>query len=168
MEIEYEKYKRLIYKRAWIWARKTGMDVEELIAEGNLVFAIKVKEYDEEKSCFSTFLYRSLELHFLNLFNYQKTRRHNAVDGVEFLPAKNNTGDNVILMDFLEKKSSESAKKILILALNPPPDFIDCVKKRNGGRVNKASIQDYWRAKGGSISECWRAFAELKETLSMI
>ena len=37
-EIKYEDYKKLIYKIAWHWHRKTGIDFEELVGEGNVAF----------------------------------------------------------------------------------------------------------------------------------
>ena len=62
----YKQYKLLIYKQAWKWAWESGWDVEELKAEGNLVFCECVQTW-KKKAKFSTYLWGRLNWRFQDL-----------------------------------------------------------------------------------------------------
>jgi RNA polymerase sigma factor (sigma-70 family) len=64
-QIRYEDYKDLIFERAWHWASRTGWDIDELIAEGNLIFMNSLRKFNPAKSRFSTYLHHSLDLYLM-------------------------------------------------------------------------------------------------------
>lgn len=73
---EYKDYERLINYVAWKWHHKTGIDHEELVAEGNLVFVKCSEDYDPELSKFSARLGTFLELHYQNMLNTQRCKKN--------------------------------------------------------------------------------------------
>ena len=50
----------MINQRAWDVSKKTGVDFEELQAQGALIYCKTLEDYDVSKSSFSTILYISL------------------------------------------------------------------------------------------------------------
>lgn len=59
-EIKFENYKNMIDKRAWEVSKRTGVDFEELQAQGAFIYCYVLKRYDSTKSSFATILYLSL------------------------------------------------------------------------------------------------------------
>lgn len=67
-KINYDDYKKAICGLAWKWARRTGADPWELMAEGNLAFVEASQKFNPGKAGFITFLYRFINTRFYNLF----------------------------------------------------------------------------------------------------
>jgi hypothetical protein len=58
---EYEKYKNMIHKKALCMFKTTGVPIEELISQGNLLFCEALLKYNADKASFSTYLTMFLE-----------------------------------------------------------------------------------------------------------
>jgi len=72
---DIEDYKLLIYKVASSFHRTTGLDYDDLIAQGNLLFCKARQAYQPNRNVkFSTFLYRYL-INGLNLY-VKEQRKH--------------------------------------------------------------------------------------------
>lgn len=56
----FEKYVNLIRSKAWFYAKKTGIDFEEIEAQGYLIYCQCLENYDVTKADFSTHLYIEL------------------------------------------------------------------------------------------------------------
>lgn len=67
--MNYNKYKNLIYKKAWDFKKKNPhICIDDLISEGNLIFMKCCKTFDENKNVlFSTYLNKCL---FYGLYNF--------------------------------------------------------------------------------------------------
>lgn len=59
-DTKFENYKKMIDKKAWEVSKKTGVDFEELRAQGAFIYCYVLNRYDPSKSSFSTILYLSL------------------------------------------------------------------------------------------------------------
>ena len=57
----YSSVKNLIFSKAHSFARSTGHEVEELIAQGNLIYCQALKKHDPNKAKFITLLYLQLD-----------------------------------------------------------------------------------------------------------
>ena len=53
-EIKFENYIKMIDKKAWEVSKKTGVDFEELRAQGAFIYCYVLNRYDPSKSSFST------------------------------------------------------------------------------------------------------------------
>jgi hypothetical protein len=64
-KINYEDYRKLIYKISWWWNKKTGWPIDDLISEGNAVFCLALQYYVPRKKIqFSTYLVKTLGVRF--------------------------------------------------------------------------------------------------------
>lgn len=61
-EQEYKKVQNLIYAKAHSFARTTGYEVDDFIAQGNLIYCQSLLKYDVNRGKFITLLYLSLNL----------------------------------------------------------------------------------------------------------
>jgi DNA-directed RNA polymerase specialized sigma24 family protein len=60
-KINLVDYVNMIRKFSWYYAKKFGMDYEDVEAQGFLIFCISAQMYKKKKAQFSTFLYRNLK-----------------------------------------------------------------------------------------------------------
>lgn len=72
MDTLYNENKFLIENRATYYAKKSPVDKEELISEGNLAFCNAAKEHKEERSKFSTHLWNAVSHSMLKKINREK------------------------------------------------------------------------------------------------
>lgn len=76
----YENYKKLIMQRAWSFHRTTGLDLKDLIAEGNLCFCRAQRGYRPKSGTqFSTYLYACLNK---GLIDFAKQQNKHTKDTV--------------------------------------------------------------------------------------
>lgn len=161
-EIKYEDYKKLIYKIAWTYHRKTGIDFEELVSEGNIAFCNAKKHFNPDKDIkFCTYLYIAIK-------NTMK-------DFIE----KNNCFDNTNKINFefkdvnnefqikLFENLSDSSKIMIKTIINPPSEIIEWAqsdkwpKKRDG----KKHLLKYFRERGWKFQSIWDCFNEIQMVL---
>ena len=115
MEITFEKFSKMIDKKAWEVSKKTGVDFEELQAQGALIYCKTLKDYDISKSSFSTILYLSLNQLYEYSYYYRDRKRDKTLtEKVE--KAIESYNANPSLKDFLkfakEKLSGDSYRLI--------------------------------------------------------
>ena len=102
-EVKFEKYIKMIDKKAWEVSKKTGVDFEELQAQGALIYCFCLEKYDSTKANFSTILY--LALNGLSQYTYYYNDRYR------------NEDLNETVEDTIEAKSdSVSARELLQVA----------------------------------------------------
>lgn len=165
--LEYKDYEKMIVQRAWKWKAKTGQDIEDLIAEGNLVFCNCLQNYNHEKSAFGTFLYNSLQIHYGNLANtsrYQKTYNpHNSVsfDEERLLPNfyPGDAEEITIFRQLIESLSSD-AKEVVKAVFETP---LEIISEMGVTKITKYALQKYFARKGWKIKRIWTAFGEIQK-----
>jgi hypothetical protein len=101
-EVKFENYTKMIDKKAWEVARKTGVDFEELQAYGALIYCNILEKYDVSKSSFSTILYLGLN----RLYEYAYYDK----DGN--YTAKTNNGKSVIQFSPLTELAEKSIQSM--------------------------------------------------------
>ena len=172
--MQYNSYKRLIAKRAWAWTQRTGLEFEELVAEGNLIFVQASNSYDPEKGMFSTYLWWQLENRYKAMINYHNQSFRFYINS-NILPDFIDQENQVIFSDYLSKKSipkkgkvNGDARAVINLALNLPDDFVNFARQEKGTvRVTKKLIQRYLiQVKGWGIGRCWTAFKMARTALA--
>ena len=160
----YKNYIGLIKKISWSWHKRTGIDLETLIAEANLTFAECQHNYNPKRGKFSTLLYHSVESHFKNLITKRHIQRY---DGVEInlediaLSSKYNQEKECILRNTINCLSKE-AKEITSIVLSAPADLIAMLPKP---RLSKHRLTKYLRLRGWKIPAIIKAFNEISKAL---
>lgn len=147
-EIKFENYKKMIDKKAWEVSKKTGVDFEELQAQGALIYCKTLEYYDISKSSFSTILYLSLN----QLYEYAYYSR----DG-NYL-AKRNKGKRAAQVDALTELVEKTIESI-----NPSPsikELLELAKERLEG--------DSYRLIEWLVNRTWEFQGRLKPCLSMV
>lgn len=171
--IEYKNYEKMIAQRAWKWKSRTGQEIEDLIAEGNLVFCKCIRDYDKKQSAFGTFLYNSLQMHFGNIANtsrYQKTCKPYAC--VEFDEAENNlalssytnscagNAEEITIFRQLLDNFSSDAKEVCKAVFETP---LEIISEMGVTRITKYALQKYFARKGWQTKRIWDAFGEIQK-----
>lgn len=130
-EFAFEKFTKMIDKKAWEVSKKTGVEFEELQAQGALIYLYVLDKYDVSKGAlFSTYL--SLALNRLYEFAYYYRDRNR--DGVllEKVEKSIKAYDiNPSLKDFLElakEKLSGDSYKLIEWLVNRTWEFQGRIK----------------------------------------
>ncbi len=139
----------MIQSRAWYWHKKTGTDIQDLIAAGNLAFAIAIKKYNPNKGAFSTLLWYKLNNHIGDYAKWQGARRSagkspiNAKIYAEYCTVNTPTPENSFRFKTLIESLSEEAKEIIKIIFNCPDELLDLVKKKEKVKITKKAIKAY-------------------------
>lgn len=166
----YEQYQLLILERAISFHKKTGIDVNDLIGQANLIYCIARQKYKpERKAKFSVFLY-----HCLNnrLFDYVKKQRRydNIIKNYKShkesklqLNSQTNISlylNNFNLFYFIEKLSKE-AQFIVNIFLSDPIKILK-IKGTESPREIRSKLCKYLRQKNWKYKKIWDTYTELK------
>jgi DNA-directed RNA polymerase sigma subunit (sigma70/sigma32) len=165
----YLDYKPMVIRTAKLFNRKTGIDLEELISEGNVEFCKALKEWDSKKGSFSTFLWIKLDRH---LNNFCKSRMFNGrnkiipVDDINLIARMDkhliieDVANSYMFKDKINKLSKE-ARLIISMILNPPKEMEEDIQKHP-----LSFLSEYLRKELGwtwSMIRC--SFKEIRECL---
>ena len=146
-EIAFEKFANMINKKAWDVSKKTGVDFEELKAQGALIYCKTLENYDVGKSSFSTILYLSLN----QLYEYAYYFR----DG-NYL-AKTNEGKSKVKVEALTEVVE---KAIESYEINPSlKEFLELAKEKLG--------EDSYKLIEWLVNRTWEFQGRIKPCLSM-
>jgi hypothetical protein len=117
MNIDYENYRKLIYRKSHFVADKYGFEFDEVVGQCNLIFTEAIETYDKSKCSFMTWLYRNLDWK-LNMW-VRKQTKHWFADAkiIEETPI---VYDNPsIINDMMEVLDDDSKRVFGIVTKNP-------------------------------------------------
>jgi len=161
--IEYKEYENLIRKMAWSYNRTTGMEMEELVSEGNEVFVRCLKKYNE-KSLFSTFLHNSLKNHFNNLIKKGMAHKNTGITQAlnEFIPDNKELQEDSCIFKSKISALSNTAKEITDIIFNAPADLLRMFPK---AFLSKHQLTTYLKKKGWNERKINTAYKEIQTAL---
>ena len=169
-QINYEDYRKLIASRAWAWSKRTGWDVQELIAEGNLAFVLALAGFDPQKACFSTYLYHCLQTHFSGLVSKQRALESDEDVEPNSLPSQDGCPERMAALREMLDHLSCDARILAECVLETPRALVWMLGDRGHKvKVTRYALQRYfvgrreWR-----ISRVWKAFREIKLALNTL
>lgn len=147
-EVKFENYIKMIDKKAWEVARKTGVDFEELQAYGALIYCNILEKYDVSKSSFSTIFYLALN----RLYEYAYYDK----DGN--YTAKTNQGKSVIQFSPLTELAEKS---IEAMEISPTmKDLLDLAKEKLEG--------DSYKLIEWLVGRTWEFKGKIKPCITMV
>jgi len=169
MTIEYKTYQKMIMKRAWIWHHKMPwMELDDLIAEGNLCFCKSLETFDPDLSQFGTYLYNSLQMHFGNLRNIAMTQKAEkpATGDLSFCLAPGADPEQVTIFHQIIDRLTDDAKEICRTVFETPVDMLEMLREMQSVKVSRNGLQKYFvKKKGWRQGRIWEAFKEIQQAL---
>lgn len=170
-DIKYMDYLPMIKDRAKAWKIRTGWEQEDLISEGNLVFVLCLSAFDRSKSSFSTYLYRSLEMRFCNIVNFNRCKKSGNQYRNRMIELDNRSIDSLIccpeteniFLQLIEGLPSD-AKEIIQAIFEIPDEIIGVLKVT---RINKNVLARYFISfRGWTQTRVWNAFLKIQKVLN--
>ena len=161
-----ENYKLIIFKLAHSFHRSTGLDFDDLVAQGNLIFCqVQHKYKAKNKARFSTYFYRCLVNRLIKYSKKQvvhhKLCSHKPVEEHHYLKSKNTKHNFVVRKLDLSKE----AKQVIEVLLNSPQEFFTLTELEKVVEVRRKLYQKF-RCLGWQRSKVLQVFAEIKLFLS--
>jgi len=166
IRVRYGNYRKLILSRAWAWQQKTGWELEDLEAEGNMIFCKAVQTYDPSKSSFGTYLYNSLQMHFGNLVNLSRCQKAEKKD-------MKTSCDNCFAYEDIEQETifremindlPEDAKEVVKAVFETPAEIIEALGIT---KITRNSLQLYFgKYKGWSQKRIFSTFKTIQQVFN--
>jgi len=159
---DYKTYEKIIYSRAWYFqSQNPSVDVEELISEGNLSYAMAQEKFNHEAGVkFSTYLQTCVDT---NILFYLTRGRSRASASLYRSSGRSNWAACVPISDYeVEDRSfltdlctdlSDGAKKMVKLVIDTPQELIDFAK--GATKLDSNVIKDFAEK---NIPECMGIF----------
>lgn len=114
-EVAFEKFTKMINKKAWEVSKKTGVDFEELQAQGALIYCKTLEKYDVGKASFSTILCLSLNQLYEFSYYYRDRNRDDTLGEVaeKSIEAIENSPSIQDLLEVAKDNLSRDAYKLI-------------------------------------------------------
>lgn len=162
----YQDYEKSIKKLVWYYCKRSRFSFDELLSEANIGFLKAVDTYDENKSCFHTYLIVVVGNRIKNYIN-QKEPIFN--DDVNLVSSNRNPEQECSFRNLIENLSAE-AREVVDTVLNTPGEMIELVKEMTSNRqgkmhLYKTTITRYFRSKGWRFDMINAAYSEIKSIL---
>ncbi len=160
----YNQHKNLIIKKAFSFHFTTNIPVDDLIAQGNLIFCEAIKTYDPERSKFSTWLWKRLDR---ELYKYVLSiKKHNKFninkDPVE-IPCFN--FDSYIKYVGIKNDLTDEAHQVLSIIINSPHEIFEAIDLTRPKKARGAIVKYLRNNEGWSWPVIWKTMNELKGAL---
>lgn len=174
---QFEKYVDMIRSKAWHYAKVSGVEYEEVEAQGFLIYCECLEKYDVTKSNFSTYLYIQLNRlgDFVKTYNRQKgilLEDMNKSDYPVFRKSRcylsqtitNDNSDNVrrVRNELVSVEDSVSQNDLLEFS----KEYLSC----NAYKLLAWIVGREWEKKGKrtpTVSMAMKQFKETKENVSL-
>lgn len=121
----YKAHEKLVYSMAWRFSTKTGIDIEELISEFNLVFCESFEAFEPSKGVkFSLFFCGNCRRRLCNLLTAMKRKKRKNEVLFSTLPEviSHDPVDSVILYDnFVNSKNPVISSIVSIVSIYALP-----------------------------------------------
>jgi RNA polymerase sigma factor (sigma-70 family) len=167
----FRDVKQLIYKVAWRCHRKTGIPLEDCVAEGQLAYCYAYKYWDPDKSVrFTTYLHKVLENTMKDLVHdYRRQHIRNidpeVLDQRQGLIRQDYIRQGYIgWFDSLTQELSDDARTILTAIIEGPAELASLHLKRNQSTM-KHMVVKYMVKLGWSVARVIDGLSEVEQAL---
>ncbi len=165
----YEKYKNLIYSRAYAFHHATGIELDEFIGWGNLKFVECQKSYDPMMASFTTYLYIQITGMFLEMARKNWVlEKYITPDSIQENINNLNPEYLVLFKEMLQGLSADAKEIINIILSSARTNFINSAKHFDNTIPfnSKGQIQRYLQWRGWNFARIQKTFQEI--TMSLI
>lgn len=164
----YEDIKSLIFDTVWRFIGKYGGNIDDLMAEANLIFIECVDEYDETKAKFPTWLTNSINYGLLDYIKKEYKQTHISIDreDTKIEPESPSQFSMIELLDEMQ----QDGLIILKLFLETPTEVIQNVLDE-GKRLNhiqgfmRTRLRNRLRQMGWTLQRITESFEEIKTVI---
>lgn len=161
---QYENFQKMIQKRAWSFAQSYGIEHDELVSEGNLIFVKACRTFDGGRARFSTFLWRCLTTGLLDFCRRQRRQAEYTLTADGELPdGCCNSHLNIARSIFIRQSIAAlpaSGYRTMHLLINEPERL--GIDGSEPPRVICAAVRNHLRAQGESWSVTRGTLAAIK------
>jgi hypothetical protein len=161
---QYENYQKMIANRARKWSQSFGVEQDELVCEGGLIFVLVVKKWKPGRGQFSTFLWRCLDNGLVSFCRQQKRQAFWDLDDSDALL---NVGHNehrmtersIHIQQSIAMLPESTAHTMRLLMTAPQTLGLDGSEPP---KVVRGALKRHLRACGESWSVTWQAMRDMK------
>lgn len=169
--VTYQQYQKMVYKMAWKYHWRTGIEWEDLYAQANLIFCEALQAWDPMGGRkFSAFLYHRLNQYLLNYVTIPHKVEPCINPDDNLMPSGQDVEAQVNLAIKVAKMSWQ-AQLVVQTVLHTPAELIDEVKKTGQKTfvINRTVLQKYFgKHMQWSQSFCERVFKEIGLALEAV
>jgi len=171
----YPEYQKCIQKLTWKWVKRSRFGFDELLSEANIGFIKAVDSFDDDKACFHTHLYITVNGRLRNYINQPESLEINFTSYKETLAVHEKMSpdnpEQVTGFKLLIENLSTEAKEMVEVVSNTPAEMIELVRAMTSNRqgkvhLYKSNVRAYFKAKGWKTAMIVSCFDEIKSTFN--
>jgi RNA polymerase sigma factor (sigma-70 family) len=164
-DIHYEQYQKMICAKAWSFHRSTGVAINDLISEGNMIYMKLLERYNPKRASFSTVLWTSLN----NGLRTFVSNRNKIPETIELTFIEDRDSDTYsVLKDLMFKESLSrlnGASAVMVKTiLNSPVETLK-LKGTENPKAIRGKLVSYMRNQGETWAAIWTGMSEIKQLL---
>jgi len=124
-ETSFEKFTNMIDKKAWEVSKSTGVEFEELQAQGALIYLYCLNKFDVSKASFSTFLCLSLNRLYEFAYYFRDRNRDDTLSEIaeNSLESRKNNPTLKEVLEAAKETLTEDGYRLIDWILNRSWDF---------------------------------------------
>lgn len=162
MNIDYENYRNLIYRKSHFVSNKYGFEFDEVVGQCNLIFTESIETYDESKGSFITWLYRNLDWK-LNMW-VRKQTKHWFTDAKVIQESPIIYNSPSIIEDMMEILDDDSREVFGVVIKNP--ELADISGADSNFQIKVKMHRHMTNTEGWSRKKTLRCFDSIKDKLN--
>lgn len=157
--IDYADYEKMIYNLAHRFNRTTGIELDELIALGNMKFVDCQKNYDPMLAAYSTYLTIQIKGMFLEM---SRKRNNYPIHIPDVEIANKPIAEEMLFFKEILRELSDDAKVVIDIVFNTPRELVAMVLDLDQPRgLNKSQISKFLRKQGWPFCKIDETFKEI-------
>lgn len=163
--MNYKKYEKILKSMAWSWSRRTGLDFDDFLGQGNLAFVKCCKNYKKNIGRFEPYLRRSAKNSMHEYANANMSYNYDFVRYNDTIGCSKEAGpdQNFLFTEILDSLS-EDAGVIVDMILNGVDELQDMFAEVE--TITRGTIRTYLRKLKWSHYRIDGAFSELRRCFS--
>lgn len=170
-KIKIEDYQAMINKIAWSKSRQLGIEFEEVVGRGTVLFYEILPTFDPSKSCFSTYFYTKLNGYLIrtydkdNMFLSLDQENADSEGGTLHDVVAGNSSDPAQVYEFASvlQDLSNEAKEVISIIFSCPQEIVDGAQ--GSGWKMCGNLRKILVNRGMKAYKIARAFTEIRSTL---
>jgi DNA-directed RNA polymerase specialized sigma24 family protein len=160
----FRDVEKMLYEMCWKFAKRFGMDFEELVSVGHVAFMKVYQGFDASRGCqFSSHFHNSLRFALLDFVSAERSRQqkyHVDSDLVSLAPDIHGHRLQNILADL-----SNDARTVVLAIVESPKELADVLRCRRPDKIRRG-LWKYFKALGWSLGRAEECFAEIRLALN--
>jgi hypothetical protein len=155
---------KMLYEMCWKFAKRFGMDFDELVSVGHVAFMKTYQGFDSSRGCqFSSHFHNSLRFALLDFVASEKSGQQKCRVDSDLVSLVSDTHKHRLQNILTEL--SDDARTIVLAIVESPKELTDVLRCRRPDKIRRG-VWQYFKSLGWSLGRTEECFTEIRLALN--